>query len=659
MAIVLSQVQAPVLDTPTTSAGGSLDASTTYYYCIVAVATRSSTTNHSSENCESPRSNIVEIATDGTNKTVNLSWSAVTGPETYMNYIVLRSKTKSDLEGNEGARIVIAPSGYTTSTTQSTSYTDDNSTNPESQSSAFIWYRKSGCPLIENDGYTEEAPATMETLYAADLATSLELMPSESAPDTHRLRTPVTPADSLELTLDFVVTDYSSSGSIEISGTDVMGNAVTETLTIDDNGTYTTTQTYASIDEDGIVSTGDYAFSVIQNRFGCIWSYKDNDASDTATNRFRWKICASFNVTGAFKSTLENITIIGSIRFYIDSSSSFQLGELDSNGYGKNGSNVRVATRRWFNVWANNYIYNVKIYGSSFFSCNDEMDSVYSVSHNWDTSDDFRRHANATTDIRDSAYQTGGSFNGFLLVAAPTLQRNSLYGSAQPRANSTVFDFADSKLLGGYLAFQINHDVTTKNVTVIAATHDLYFFTNNNYNQTFVNCTFTDTTYNEPYFYFREHYIADTITIKNTLSLKVQDRNGNAIEGASVVLSNEDGEVASLTTDSDGSITDTDLTFALYTLATGETTPVFGYATGNRGELTPVVDRLTVAYKSNTLTISKAGYQTKTIKLTMDRRREECETLEEAVPFITDSGNSVIWNLDKTNNQNKHKWAKV
>ena len=63
MAVILDKIQAPKLNTPTLSSGGSLSPSTTYYYRVVAVD-GFYTWNQSKD---SPRSNIVSITTDTPN----------------------------------------------------------------------------------------------------------------------------------------------------------------------------------------------------------------------------------------------------------------------------------------------------------------------------------------------------------------------------------------------------------------------------------------------------------------------------------------------------------------------------------------------------------------------------------------------------------------
>jgi len=107
------------------------------------------------------------------------------------------------------------------------------------------------------------------------------------------------------------------------------------------------------------------------------------------------------------------------------------------------------------------------------------------------------------------------------------------------------------------------------------------------------------------------------------LFLYVQDVNGNAISGASVSATSTSWN-ASGTTDSDG--------------------------------LCPLN-----LYENEvaTITISKEGYQTKTMKLTMDRKREEVVVLEPAVKLLMPMGERIYKNLKPADGQNKVLWQEV
>lgn len=109
-----------------------------------------------------------------------------------------------------------------------------------------------------------------------------------------------------------------------------------------------------------------------------------------------------------------------------------------------------------------------------------------------------------------------------------------------------------------------------------------------------------------------QHYIY----VKYRYDLKVIDKEGNGIYGAVVTITDKNGaQVFSTTTAVSGDITQQQITYRQYD--SGGASP---------GQSSPPINDNT--FSPHTVTISKAGYITKTIKYTMDRKREEIEVLE-------------------------------
>jgi len=103
--------------------------------------------------------------------------------------------------------------------------------------------------------------------------------------------------------------------------------------------------------------------------------------------------------------------------------------------------------------------------------------------------------------------------------------------------------------------------------------------------------------------------------IQYSFDLKVQDKDGSPISGATVTIVDVDGEAVSgspFTTDENGEIPTQALTKDLW------------YQEQPMGETGPDTQ---VSKTPHTITISKAGYETSTIKYTIDRKREDIETL--------------------------------
>lgn len=142
---------------------------------------------------------------------------------------------------------------------------------------------------------------------------------------------------------------------------------------------------------------------------------------------------------------------------------------------------------------------------------------------------------------------------------------------------------------------------------------------------------------NDPYHYIL-YRLANSIHLfmrfKFRLSLKVVDVNKQPIIGASVkIVDLEENEVSGspFTTDSNGDISTTILDGRKLRIKWGEPTE-WGYSTTSQGyedTLVAAGDILERTYYTpHTITISKAGYITKRIKLDMDRKREQVVVLE-------------------------------
>jgi len=106
-----------------------------------------------------------------------------------------------------------------------------------------------------------------------------------------------------------------------------------------------------------------------------------------------------------------------------------------------------------------------------------------------------------------------------------------------------------------------------------------------------------------------------TFTLKYTLDLKVVDATGTGIEGASVAITDVNGDAITdspFATDANGDITAPDI--------------IYQYGAN------AVIGTLEMEnFTPHTVTITKASFKTKVVKLTMDRRREEIETLEQVL----------------------------
>lgn len=136
-----------------------------------------------------------------------------------------------------------------------------------------------------------------------------------------------------------------------------------------------------------------------------------------------------------------------------------------------------------------------------------------------------------------------------------------------------------------------------------------------------------------------------TIYDKYEFNLKVVDSTGTAISGATVTITDAEGTLLStLTTNATGDITQQDVSYRKYRPGTLFSATYHQY----------YPDVIT-EYSPHTVVISKAGYKTKTVKYTVNRKMTEVETLEKQIPtYNLISGDNVkqVLNAYPTSPQN-------
>lgn len=317
-----------------------------------------------------------------------------------------------------------------------------------------------------------------------------------------------------------------------------------------------------------------------------------------------------------------------------------------------------------------------------------------------------------TWDFTDS-YVVG--FGRAILYISPILTRttffranNNFYSGVTTTDVTSINGGNDIRLSNQRVAFQVTNLICLPNPGSVAFANReecLMYFINpdsSSYNVTWGSDT-------DP---------ANNINYVFTFNLNVLDVDGNAIESASVTVKDASGNNVAIV-DSTANMnhssfdsTQTNMNVTANTLENGDVIYVQGefmlitagggtgtltvtrayYGTGYEGtshsstsDIYKVVDSLTTdasgdiseqlilyrkhrndngsetttTFDPHTVTVTKAGYVSKTIKYTMDRKREEVETLEQEVSWISPEGKHILKNLDPTNSQNKYKWIKT
>lgn len=154
------------------TSGGSLAASTTYYYKIIAVL-GSGTSPSTTIFARSAPSSEISGTTTGTNKTIPLTWSAVSGAT---GYIVWRTTQSGDYEhryvegGGNLFRCQALRSAFNVFTTTGTSYNDNGAVQTSGyQSLTHYHYLDFEIPQFLVSGGDSTTPFNMEYLYQQDV----------------------------------------------------------------------------------------------------------------------------------------------------------------------------------------------------------------------------------------------------------------------------------------------------------------------------------------------------------------------------------------------------------------------------------------------------------------------------------------------------------
>ncbi len=477
---------------------------------------------------------------------------------------------------------------------------------------------------------------TLSAAYTADLAGTYTTLPATtSATGLVPLEMPTKELKTIAK-VDVVLsgTTAGASDTVDITGEDELGNVITESIDVSaGNGTYTSSKAYCDITQVSCTGFSDGTITVNQKRWGVIirdtydgtnytlkahLSSGDGTTSGTLTLKgLNITFCPGCNFI-CRTGTLTFGQLINSGTVYESSYNGCSLSETDGNS---DGLGIAAHIRR---LWdANTAIY---FYGSRY----QWVGSGYSGPL-------FGPHTeplSSSLNIYDSVFsQVTGSSSYFILCnsSQPTVvKRSRIIGEFHPASatavtlDNVVFDVVSIEQATGSFTFD---GCQTRLAKV--------------WNYSGMN----------PYghIYFKDMDIAtssivpgwngipsfnDKLLIVKRFNLKVVDASGDAISGATVTIKNVEGtSVFSGTTDAGGEIAEQTLVY---------------YS----GSFVQYQSSFTWVIKTpHTVTISKPGYQTKTLKLTMDRKREEVEVLEKEVPIYIGKG-KVLVNIDPKNSQN-------
>jgi len=429
-------------------------------------------------------------------------------------------------------------------------------------------------------------------------------------------------SDRLDVTLSG--TSAGAGDTVVLTGVDKDNNSQTETIDVSGgNGTYTSTKQFKNITQVDCNGFADGTIAVATKTRGMMSNFG---------NFYFWAahlFIGDNSTTTTFTSTSEQWYFDRQYNFTVTNAATLSFGTEDTGG-------DVTGTSNWCYVYL---LSSTNVYDPNYYLCNTGGTlNIYGSTILSNATTGSTKHClYGTVNIRDSRISLGG-----LAWAATTTLNNT---EVQNLLADVGF-FASGSTLNG---LKVNQDINMYNnrTRPIIIVSDSYFETFSNFNNfdpgrkvEFIDCpnlTTSDITNTAS-----NYAGTDGIYIENHFDLKVIDVSGNPISGAAVVIKDVFGtQVASISTDANGDITQQKLINAK---------AVWNY---------PGTGITWTTYTPHTVTISKTGYQTKTIKYTMDRRREEIEVLEPAVKLLMPMGKRIYKNLKPEDGQNKVLWEEI
>jgi len=478
---------------------------------------------------------------------------------------------------------------------------------------------------ILGTGTTNMTLAAIET---ADLAGSyITLTATTPAASLTPIEMPVNDLkESSKLDVALAGCTLGAGDTVTITGTDQQGGALTEVIDVSGgNVTYTTTSVFRNVTDVACTGFSDGTIEVQQKRWGVITSRYSYD--------FTLRACLAIgdgSTTTTMTVSSTNITFsLGFFHYANQATLTFgSTAAVLSETYGVGGCTIYEG----INSSSSPGMSWNRALGTSTLTYNGcRLNYYYIGSQNGG----FRiANVNSSITLRDCTVR---AISGQYYFLSPVLMvRVKFLGCSWWQSGTGLVD--GSKELEATVSINIENNAAGSTRTyreVFVPSTAMWVYRGQ---LKFIDSFLTTTQMGHGY----GTTDVDAIKIIFTLNMTIQDVDGTVIEGASVLIKDtNDTTFLDTTTDASGQIAETELWNA-----TGTAYEVVGAYTWKY-------------YNPYTITISKTGYQTKTIVYTMDKKRVEVETLEEAVKMIHPMGQSTYINLDNTNSQNKIKWAKV
>ena len=430
----------------------------------------------------------------------------------------------------------------------------------------------------------------------------------------------VTPADDYEVKLNVVVTAIVGEVIFTFTGKDEYGNVVSEALTLNATGTYTTTKRFKSVNTLGVVRSGfdageSITCAIIQDRWGRIWKVRSgldlqyqSDAhlqiGDGSTLSGLWILLQTL-----IMGTAKKITVTNNAYFYMGELLDETLKKVDMGG------SLTVTT--YPNGLIGNVGSTIAIYGSYIKGGDRSLQLSGSQNRFWHVLFDGIQISGENYDVYNVTFVASanpfnasqstltGTFDKILVVGGYVLVPRSRFMTG-PVTLSNVYSRGHTYVTwdGGIGSLQVQ-------------------------DATFINCDFDTWVHLQ---------IDDLPKIwrKYEFDVHCQDKDGNLLSGVSAIgeYISPYGEAFSVTTDANGDI-------VMQTVAHGW----WEKATGN----TEADENLKTPLK---VTYSKAGYKTVVKYYPLNEKTKDRVVLQKTIDIIFVDGKPAL-NLSETDPENE------
>lgn len=419
-----------------------------------------------------------------------------------------------------------------------------------------------------------------------------------------------------------VVTAWTNmaSATVRLIGTNSAGNAQTEDLAINGNGTYYATKYYAALTQSQVTTfsgTGSFAYEVKQAQWGVVWQ------NNSLFWRFDCKLQIGDGSTSTFFSETNKLVMF-----------QFSVGA------------TQVIIRVKSNATATfGVLHNASTYDTSQGVC-------FILNIPWGQDTITALEANATLYLYSCFFCALG---GVLVVQGSQTGANVVrvwncmfsfgsylieFNSSDDLFNVTICGAGNANVLGlgGITGAKVNR-VTASKVIYYYDNYGLAVNTLSNLHGRDVtgyavkqespsSCNLVNADFDVWTFTFTG---SGNVYRQYTVDIKVTDKNNNPLSGATVTLVNKNNnQIFSLTTAPDGTITEQTVSRGYYNQANGNTLQ---------------------DYSPHTLTISKMGYQTYVKTFVLGSAINWEIKLAKAHPILVDKGSPVL-NLNASEPEN-------